>query len=120
MSYEPVDLLLTDTELEALLGAESDRIERKRSLSDPDRIRGAICGLMTTLGGIGHTIPFLLSNFHAATILAVIVVVVELAVITWIRPLCSAVSSSPPSCAAATRLAAAVPCCGVLPGWGLD
>ena len=48
-------------------------------------MRGAICGLMTTLGGIGHTLPFLLQNFLAATIVAIIVVVAELAVITWIR-----------------------------------
>jgi len=48
-------------------------------------IRGVICGLMTMLGGIGHTIPFLLPNFVTATILAVVVVVVELAIITWIR-----------------------------------
>ena len=48
-------------------------------------IRGVICGLMTTLGGIGHTIPFLVPNFHAAFVAAVIVVIFELAAITWIR-----------------------------------
>jgi VIT1/CCC1 family predicted Fe2+/Mn2+ transporter len=48
-------------------------------------IRGVICGLMTMLGGIGHTIPFLLSDFMTATVLAVVVVVVELGIITWIR-----------------------------------
>jgi rubrerythrin len=48
-------------------------------------IRGVICGLMTTLGGIGHTLPFLLSNFHAAFVAAVVVVIFELAAITWIR-----------------------------------
>ena len=30
-------------------------------------IRGAICGLMTTLGGIGHTLPFLIPDFWTAT-----------------------------------------------------
>ena len=30
-------------------------------------IRGAIIGLMTTAGGIGHTLPFLIDNFHIAT-----------------------------------------------------
>ena len=40
---------------------------------------------MTTLGGIGHTLPFLIPNFHAAFVAAVIVVAFELAVITWIR-----------------------------------
>jgi rubrerythrin len=48
-------------------------------------MRGAICGLMTTLGGIGHTLPFLIQNFLTATIFAIIVVVAELGVITWIR-----------------------------------
>ena len=49
-------------------------------------IRGVICGLMTTLGGIGHTVPFLVPNFHAAFVAAVVVVIFELAAITWIRP----------------------------------
>ena len=40
---------------------------------------------MTTLGGIGHTLPFLIPNFHVATLVAVVVVVAELAVITWVR-----------------------------------
>jgi erythrin-vacuolar iron transport family protein len=48
-------------------------------------MRGLICGLMTTLGGIGHTLPFLIPNFLTATILAMIVVIAELGVITWIR-----------------------------------
>ena len=48
-------------------------------------IRGGICGLMTTLGGIGHTLPFLLTNFWTATVVAIAVVILELAVITWIR-----------------------------------
>jgi hypothetical protein len=48
-------------------------------------LRGAICGVMTTLGGIGHTLPFLIPHFVTATALAIAVVMVELAVITWIR-----------------------------------
>jgi rubrerythrin len=48
-------------------------------------VRGIICGLMTALGGIGHTLPFLISNFQAALFAAAIVVVVELGVISWIR-----------------------------------
>ena len=48
-------------------------------------IRGGICGLMTTLGGIGHTLPFLLQNFWTATVVAIAVVIVELAIISWIR-----------------------------------
>ncbi|NPD69400.1 rubrerythrin [Lichenicola cladoniae] len=48
-------------------------------------LRGVICGLMTTLGGIGHTLPFLISNFNDALAVAGVVVVVELAIISWIR-----------------------------------
>ena len=47
--------------------------------------RGIVCGLMTTMGGIGHTMPFLIKEFHLAMIVAVAVVAVELAVISWIR-----------------------------------
>jgi rubrerythrin len=48
-------------------------------------VRGVICGLMTTLGGIGHTLPFLIPNFTAAMTAAICVVVAELAIISWIR-----------------------------------
>ena len=48
-------------------------------------IRGTVCGVMTTLGGIGHTLPFLISGFTPAMAIAVAVVAVELAVIAWIR-----------------------------------
>lgn len=48
-------------------------------------IRGAITGLMTTIGGIGHTLPYLIPDFWTATTLAICVVVVELAVISWVR-----------------------------------
>ena len=48
-------------------------------------VRGAITGLMTTLGGIGHTLPFLIGDFHVALVLAIAVVIVELAIISWVR-----------------------------------
>jgi rubrerythrin len=48
-------------------------------------VRGLICGAMTSVGGIGHTLPFLLRDFRAALWAAGAVVVLELAVITWIR-----------------------------------
>ena len=48
-------------------------------------VRGVICGAMTALGGIGHTLPFLLRDFHKALWAAGAVVVAELAAITWIR-----------------------------------
>jgi rubrerythrin len=47
--------------------------------------RGIVCGLMTTAGGIGHTMPYLIHSFRTATTVAAIVVVIELAVISWIR-----------------------------------
>lgn len=48
-------------------------------------LRGAICGLMTTAGGIGHTLPFLISSFQLAMVIATAVVLVELSVISYIR-----------------------------------
>jgi len=48
-------------------------------------IRGVITGLMTTLGGIGHTLPYLIPDFTMATALAVAVVLIELWVIAWVR-----------------------------------
>ena len=48
-------------------------------------IRGVVCGAMTTLGGIGHTLPFLIPSFHLAIGVAVAVVLVELWVIALIR-----------------------------------
>jgi len=48
-------------------------------------IRGLITGAMTTLGGIGHTLPYLIGDFWTATWVAAIVVVFELAAISWIR-----------------------------------
>jgi VIT1/CCC1 family predicted Fe2+/Mn2+ transporter len=48
-------------------------------------VRGVICGLMTALGGIGHTLPFLINNFRTALWAAGAVVIAELGLITWIR-----------------------------------
>jgi erythrin-vacuolar iron transport family protein len=48
-------------------------------------IRGVVCGAMTALGGVGHTLPFLIPSFSVALMFAVAVVIVELGVITWIR-----------------------------------
>jgi rubrerythrin len=48
-------------------------------------LRGVVCGLMTMLGGLGHTLPYLIGDFRAATGVAGGVVVVELGVISWIR-----------------------------------
>jgi erythrin-vacuolar iron transport family protein len=48
-------------------------------------VRGAVCGVMTTIGGLGHTLPYLIPNFWTATVIAIAVVVVELAAISYIR-----------------------------------
>ena len=48
-------------------------------------MRGFITGVMTTAGGIGHTLPFLIPDFRIATTVAIIVVAVELGVISWVR-----------------------------------
>jgi hypothetical protein len=48
-------------------------------------VRGTITGGMTTLGGIFHTIPFLISDVNKALAVAGIVVGVELLAISWVR-----------------------------------
>jgi len=48
-------------------------------------IRGTACGLMTTVGGLGHTLPYLIPHIWVATGVAVAVVLVELACISWLR-----------------------------------
>jgi hypothetical protein len=55
-------------------------------------VRGAITGGMTTLGGIFHTLPFVISNVNKALVVAGVVVAVELLAIAWIRKRFLAVS----------------------------
>jgi rubrerythrin len=47
--------------------------------------RGSVTGVMTAIGGLGHTLPFLIGNFHAAILVAMIVVAVELVAISYVR-----------------------------------
>ena len=47
--------------------------------------RGFASGIMTTIGGMGHALPYLIADFWTATILAIIVVFVELWAIAWIQ-----------------------------------
>jgi rubrerythrin len=47
--------------------------------------RGIASGVMTTLGGLGHALPYLITDFWTATIIAVIVVFFELWAIAWIQ-----------------------------------
>jgi VIT1/CCC1 family predicted Fe2+/Mn2+ transporter len=48
-------------------------------------VRGAITGVGTFLGGVLHTLPFLLPHYRAAIILAIVVVGLELIVLAWMR-----------------------------------
>jgi len=48
-------------------------------------VRGAVCGAMTAIGGLGHTLPYLIPHFYPATTVAFAVVAVELVAISWIR-----------------------------------
>jgi rubrerythrin len=47
--------------------------------------RGTVCGLMTAIGGLGHSLPYLIPDIHVATWIAVAVVICELGVISWVR-----------------------------------
>jgi rubrerythrin len=48
-------------------------------------IRGPVCGAMTAIGGLGHTLPYLIPHFWTATALSIFVVAFELIAISWIR-----------------------------------
>ncbi|MGZ4353632.1 MAG: VIT family protein [Gaiellaceae bacterium] len=48
-------------------------------------VRGAITGAGTFVGGILHTLPFLISQYHAALLAAVVVVAVELVALAYVR-----------------------------------
>ncbi|EJF74298.1 hypothetical protein HWV54_03035 [Bartonella alsatica] len=47
--------------------------------------RGLANGIMTTLGGLGHTLPYLINSFYIATVIASIIVFFELWAIVWIQ-----------------------------------
>ena len=47
--------------------------------------RGVASGVMTTVGGLGHALPYLITDFWTATVVATIVVFVELWAIAWIQ-----------------------------------
>jgi erythrin-vacuolar iron transport family protein len=48
-------------------------------------IRGLSAGIMTAVGGLGHTLPYLIPDFQLATWIAIVVVLLELGVISWVR-----------------------------------
>jgi rubrerythrin len=47
--------------------------------------RGIASGVMTTIGGLGHALPYLISDFYTATIIAMFFVLIELWAIAWIQ-----------------------------------
>lgn len=47
--------------------------------------RGLATGIMTTLGGLGHALPYLIPDFWTATSIAIVIVFIELWAITWIQ-----------------------------------
>ncbi|WP_108662265.1 iron exporter MbfA [Acuticoccus kandeliae] len=47
--------------------------------------RGVVTGVMTTIGGLGHALPYLIPHFWTATVLALVFVLMELWAITWIQ-----------------------------------
>ena len=47
--------------------------------------RGVVCGVMTAIGGIGHTLPYFIHDFKTATAVATVVVITELGIIATIR-----------------------------------
>ena len=77
-------------------------------------LRGIVCGLMTTAGGIGHTLPYLIPEFRTATAIAVVVVAIELLVISWIRKRYMDTPFSPRRISGNCRRSAGVS------GWDLD
>ena len=48
-------------------------------------IRGLASGIMTAIGGLGHTLPYLINDFRTATGLSIVIVFIELWAISWIR-----------------------------------
>ncbi len=48
-------------------------------------VRGAACGIATAIGGLGHTLPYLIPDFWLATAVAGAIVAIELVVIAWVR-----------------------------------
>ncbi len=69
-------------------------------------LRGVVCGLMTIAGGIGHTLPYMISDFITATIVAGVVVIIELLTIAWIQ--WKYMDTSPLSAAAKVMLGGAL------------
>src|SRR5437870_3497605 len=50
-------------------------------------VRGAITGIGTFLGGVVHTLPFLIADYHVALVVAIVVVALELVALATLRAL---------------------------------
>jgi VIT1/CCC1 family predicted Fe2+/Mn2+ transporter len=61
-------------------------------------LRGAITGGGTFVGGVFHTLPFLIRDYHVAIVVAVVVVAVELLLLAGLRAVSSGPASRTPSC----------------------
>lgn len=48
-------------------------------------LRGGVCAAMTLIGGLGHTLPYIIEDFNIATSVAFFTVCIELICISWIR-----------------------------------
>jgi VIT1/CCC1 family predicted Fe2+/Mn2+ transporter len=48
-------------------------------------VRGIVTGIMTAIGGVFHSLPFIISSVHSALVVAGIVVAIELTAISLIR-----------------------------------
>jgi rubrerythrin len=67
-------------------GLHRSRVRRRRDLGRGSPMkRGLATGIMTTVGGLGHALPYLIPHFWTATIIAMIIVVIELWAIAWIQ-----------------------------------
>ena len=64
---------------------EAAHDDGKISGRGPPWKRGLASGVMTTIGGLGHALPYLIPEFWTATMIALVVVFIELWAIVWIQ-----------------------------------
>jgi rubrerythrin len=86
------DLAFAEKKHESLAASFAEALSDDGSLTGRGSpiLRGGICGLMTTVGGLGHTMPYLVPDswpnaFWIATGIAGVIVLIELWVIAWVR-----------------------------------
>ena len=89
-THEPRDAFLTGLATAVGAGvsmAFSEGLSDTGDLTGRGRpyLRGAITGLGTLLGGVLHTLPFLIPQYRAAVLLALAAIAFELVALAWIR-----------------------------------